>query len=124
MKKKDITYQLNENIKDELTKQINFLQKGILNIEEQKVKRELDQNSEIYKKTKENAEFCDLSAKIKKYEQLVRERNNLTKVNQLLNNNMKINELSNINEDIIKRNISYDKYNFNDISNETKFTFN
>ena len=26
---------------------------------------------------------------------------------------MKINELSNINEDIIKRNISYDKYNFN-----------
>ena len=37
---------------------------------------------------------------------------------------MKINELSNINENIIKRNISYDKYNFNDISNETKFTFN
>jgi hypothetical protein len=26
---------------------------------------------------------------------------------------MKINELPNINEDIIKRNISYDKYNFN-----------
>ena len=26
---------------------------------------------------------------------------------------MKINELSNINENIIKRNISYDKYNFN-----------
>ena len=26
---------------------------------------------------------------------------------------MKINELTNINEDIIKRNISYDKYNFN-----------
>ena len=39
---------------------------------------------------------------------------------------MKINELPNINEDIIKRNISYDKYNFNydNISNETKFTFN
>jgi hypothetical protein len=42
----------------------------------------------------------DLSAKIKKYEQLEREKNNLTKINQLLNNNMKINE------DIIKRNIS------------------
>ena len=68
MKKKDITYQLNENIKDELTKQINFLQKGILSIEEQKVKRELNQNSEIYKKTKENAELSDLSAKIKKNE--------------------------------------------------------
>ena len=68
MKKKDITYQLNENIKDELTKQINFLQKGILSIEEQKVKRELNQNSEIHKKTKENAELSDLSAKIKKNE--------------------------------------------------------
>ena len=87
---------LNENIKDELTKQIDFLQKGILSIAEQKSKREANQNSEIYKKTKENAELIkhlnikkkaytilekdffitksDLSAKIKKYEQLEREK--------------------------------------------------
>ena len=46
-----------ENIKDELTKQIDFLQKGILSIADQKAKREANQNSEIYKKTKENAEL-------------------------------------------------------------------
>ena len=34
---------LNENIKDELTKQIDFLQKGILSIAEQKAKREANQ---------------------------------------------------------------------------------
>ena len=103
---------LNENIKDELIKQIDFLQKDILSITElikhlniKKAYTILEKDYFIIK--------SDLSAKIKKYEQLVRERNNLTKVNQLLNNNMKINELSNINEDIIKRNISYDKYNFN-----------
>ena len=87
---------LNENIRDELTKQIDFLQKGILSIADQKAKREANQNSEIFKKTKENAELIkqlnikkkaytvlekdffitksDLSAKIKKYEQLEREK--------------------------------------------------
>ena len=128
---------LNENIKDELTKQIDFLQKGILSIAEQKAKREANQNSEIYKKTKENAELIkhlnikkkaytilekdyfitksDLSAKIKKYEQLERERNNLTKANSLLNSNMKMNELPVINEDnIMKRSMSNGKnINFN-----------
>ena len=48
---------LNENIRDELTKQIDFLQKGILSIADQKAKREANQNSEIFKKTKENAEL-------------------------------------------------------------------
>jgi hypothetical protein len=127
---------LNENIKDELTKQIDFLQKGILSIAEQKAKREANQNSEIYKKTKENAELIkhlnmkkkaytilekdyfitksDLSAKIKKYEQLERERNNLTKANALLNNNLKMNELPNISDTGLKRNMSGNKnYNFN-----------
>ena len=127
---------LNENIKDELTKQIDFLQKGILSIAEQKAKREANQNSEIYKKTKENAELIkhlnikkkaysilekdffitksDLSAKIKKYEQLERERNNLTKTNSLLNNSIKMNELPTINEEILKRSVSGNKnLNFN-----------
>ena len=113
---------LNENIRDELTKQIDFLQKGILNIADQKARREANQNSEIFKKTKENAELIkqlndkkkaytvlekdffitksDLSAKIKKYEQLERERNNLTKANGLLNNtNIKMNNLPSINGD-------------------------
>ena len=126
---------LNENIKDELTKQIDFLQKGILTIADQKAKREANQNSEIYKKTKENAELIkhlnikkkaytilekdyfitksDLSAKIKKYEQLERERNNLTKANSILNTSMKMNELPTINEDIMKRSMSGSKnYNF------------
>jgi len=102
---------LNENIRDELTKQIDFLQKGILSIADQKAKREANQNSEIFKKTKENAELIkqlnikkkaytvlekdffitksDLSAKIKKYEQLERERNNLTKNNGLLSSTLR-----------------------------------
>ena len=127
---------LNENIKDELTKQIDFLQKGILSITEQKAKREANQNSEIYKKTKENAELIkhlnmkkkaytilekdyfitksDLSAKIKKYEQLERERNNLTKANSLFNSSFKMNDLPNIPDKFMKKNMSVDKnYNFN-----------
>ena len=114
---------LNENIRDELTKQIDFLQKGILNIADQKARREANQNSEIFKKTKENAELIkqlnikkkaytvlekdffitksDLSAKIKKYEQLERERNNLTKANLLLNNNnMKMGNMPSISGDL------------------------
>ena len=112
---------LNENIRDELTKQIDFLQKGILSIADQKAKREANQNSEIFKKTKENAELIkqlnikkkaytvlekdffitksDLSAKIKKYEQLERERNNLTKNNGLLSNTLKNIGLPSINGD-------------------------
>ena len=104
---------LNDNIRDELTKQIDFLQKGILSITDQKAKRESNQNSEIFKKTKENAELIkqlnikkkaytvlekdffitksDLSAKIKKYEQLERERNNFTRSNSQLCNTFKMN---------------------------------
>ena len=112
---------LNENIRDELTKQIDFLQKGILSIADQKAKREANQNSEIFKKTKENGKLIkqlnkkkkaytvlekdffitksDLSAKIKKYEQLERERNNLAKNNGLLSNTLKNIGLPSINGD-------------------------
>ena len=56
----------------------------------------------------------DLSAKIKKYEQLERERNNLTKANSLLNSSLKINELPNISDKVMKKNMSIDKnYYFN-----------
>ena len=94
---------LSENIRDELTKQIDFLQKGILTIADQKAKREISQNSEIFKKTKENAELIqklnkkkkeytvlekdffitksNYSALTKRYEQLEREYNNLVKNN-------------------------------------------
>ena len=59
---------LSENIRDELTKQIDFLQKGILTIADQKAKREISQNSEIFKKTKENAELIQkLNKKKKEY---------------------------------------------------------
>ena len=92
---------LNVNIRDELTKQIDFLQKGILNITEIKNKREKNQNAEIAKTTGENASlikqlnqkkkaYCelekeyltvksDLSALKKKYEQLLRSEKNRIK---------------------------------------------
>ena len=103
--KKIDSSKLNVNIRDELTKQIDFLQKGILNITETKNKREYNQNSEIFKKTRENAAlikqlnqkkkaYCELekeyltiksdfSALKKKYEQLQRSE----KMNTTNNNN-------------------------------------
>ena len=98
--KKDIdSSKLNINIRDELTKQIDFLQKGILSIADQKTKREMNQNSEIFKKMRENSaltiqlnqkekDFTELNtelAKVKakkadldlKYNQLLKEYNNL-----------------------------------------------
>ena len=102
--KKIDSSKLNVNIRDELTKQIDFLQKGILNITETKNKREYNQNSEIFKKTRENAAlikqlnqkkkaYCELekeyltiksdfSALKKKYEQLQRSE----KMNTINNN--------------------------------------
>ena len=101
---------LNINIRDELTKQIDFLQKGILNIADQKAKRELNQNSEIFKKTRENSaltiqlnqkekDYTELNRQLTivkrqkaeldvKYNQLVKEFNNLQNINKKMNWNL------------------------------------
>ena len=72
--KKIDSSKLNVNIRDELTKQIDFLQKGILNITETKNRRESNQNSEIFKKTRENGELIkQLNSKKKAYSQLEKE---------------------------------------------------
>ena len=102
--KKIDSSKLNINIRDELTKQIDFLQKGILNIADQKAKREMNQNSEIFKKTRENSaltiqlnqkekDFTELDRQLTiiknkkaeldiKYNQLVKEYNNLQNINK------------------------------------------
>ena len=62
---------LNVNIRDELTKRIDMLQKGITNITMTNNTREKNQNSEIFKKTKENAALIkQLNAKKKAYSEL------------------------------------------------------
>jgi len=72
--KKIDSSKLNINIRDELTKQIDFLQKGILNIADQKAKREMNQNSEIFKKTRENSALTiQLNQKEKDYTELHRQ---------------------------------------------------
>ena len=111
--KKIDSSKLNVNIRDELTKQIDFLQKGILNITETKNRRESNQNSEIFKKTRENGELIkqlnakkkayselekefhivksDLSALKKKFEQIQREQNmkeNNVNKQQIINENL------------------------------------
>ena len=105
--KKIDSSKLNINIRDELTKQIDFLQKGILNIADQKAKRELNQNSEIFKKTRENSaltiqlnqkekDYTELDRQLTiiknkkaeldvKYNQLVKEYNNLQNINKKMN---------------------------------------
>ena len=83
---------LNENIKDELTKQIDFLQKGILSIAEQKSKREANQNSEIYKKK------TKIGTIIEKYIENMEEKeeikNNFYYCDQLIDNDKTIEELN------------------------------
>jgi hypothetical protein len=105
--KKIDSSKLNINIRDELTKQIDFLQKGILNIADQKAKREMNQNSEIFKKTRENSaltiqlnqkekDYTELDRQLTiiknkkseldiKYNQLVKEYNNLQNINKRMN---------------------------------------
>ena len=105
--KKIDSSKLNINVRDELTKQIDFLQKGILNIADQKAKREMYQNSEIYKKTRENSaltiqlnqkekDYTELDRQLSiiknkkseldlKYNQLVKEFNNLQNINKRMN---------------------------------------
>ena len=62
---------LNVNIRDELAKRIDMLQKGITNITMTNNTREKNQNSEIFKKTKENAALIkQLNAKKKAYSEL------------------------------------------------------
>ena len=59
------------NIRDELTKRIDMLQKGITNITMTNNNCEKNQNSEIFKKTKENAALIkQLNAKKKAYFEL------------------------------------------------------
>ena len=108
--KKIDSSKLNINIRDELTKQIDFLQKGILNIADQKAKRENNQNSEIFKKTRENSaltiqlnqkekDYTELNRQLTivkrqkaeldvKYNQLVKEFNNLQNINKKMNYNL------------------------------------
>ena len=105
--KKIDSSKLNINIRDELTKQIDFLQKGILNIADQKAKREMNQNSEIFKKTRENSaltiqlnqkekDYTELNRQLTvikrqkaeldvKYNQLVKEYNNLQNISKKMN---------------------------------------
>ena len=111
--KKIDSSKLNINIRDELTKQIDFLQKGILNIADQKSKREMNQNSEIFKKTRENSaltiqlnqkekDYTELNRQLTivkrqkaeldaKYNQLVKEFNNLQNINKKMNLNISMN---------------------------------
>jgi len=111
--KKIDSSKLNINIRDELTKQIDFLQKGILNIADQKAKREMNQNSEIFKKTRENSaltiqlnqkekDYTELNRQLTivkrqkaeldaKYNQLVKEFNNLQNINKKMNWNISMN---------------------------------
>ena len=111
--KKIDSSKLNINIRDELTKQIDFLQKGILNIAEQKSKREINQNAEIFKKTRENSaltiqlnqkekDYTELDRQLTlikrqkadldvKYNQLVKEFNNLQNINKKMNLNISMN---------------------------------
>jgi hypothetical protein len=111
--KKIDSSKLNINVRDELTKQIDFLQKGILNIADQKAKREMNQNSEIFKKTRENSaliiqlnqkekDYTELDRQLTiiknkkseldiKYNQLVKEYNNLQNINKRINMNNMIN---------------------------------
>ena len=61
----------NVNVRDELTKRIDMLQKGITNIIMTNDTSEKNQNSEIFKKTKENAPLIkQLNAKKKAYQEL------------------------------------------------------
>jgi predicted nucleic acid-binding Zn-ribbon protein len=54
------------NIRDELEKQIDFLQKSLLNATDLRTKREYIQNNEIYRRTEQNSLLIDELNKNKK----------------------------------------------------------
>lgn len=65
---------LNINIKDELEKQIDFLQKSLINCTELKSKKENIQKNEIFKKTEQNSVLInELNEKIRNYTILERD---------------------------------------------------
>ena len=127
--KKIDSSKLNINIRDELTKQIDFLQKGILNIAEQKAKREMNQNSEIFKKTRENSaltiqlnqkekDYTELNRQLTivkrqkaeldaKYNQLVKEFNNLQSINKKMNMSMNNQQFIESNKNIMNKTANF-----------------
>ena len=65
---------LNINIRDELEKQIDFLQKSLINSNELKSKKENIQKNEIFKKTEQNSVLInELNEKIRNYTILERD---------------------------------------------------
>jgi hypothetical protein len=145
--KKIDSSKLNVNIRDELTKQIDFLQKGILNITETKNRRESNQNSEIFKKTRENGELIkqlnakkkayselekefhivksDLSALKKKFEQIQREQNmkeNNVNKQQIINENLpQLNKQINSEKENNFNKTLYQMNNMNGLSTVSQF---
>ena len=127
--KKIDSSKLNINIRDELTKQIDFLQKGILNIADQKAKREMNQNSEIFKKTRENSaltiqlnqkekDYTELNRQLTivkrqkaeldaKYNQLVKEFNNLQSINKKMNMSMNNQQFIESNKNIMNKTANF-----------------
>jgi hypothetical protein len=133
--KKIDSSKLNVNIRDELTKQIDFLQKEILSMTEMKNRREKNQNSEIFKKTRENSKLIDElnklkkdlkeleknykilksdhSALTKKYDQYQRENNNISSLNSINNaQNLPNIANNNMNYEHSGRTVSSNKDNF------------
>lgn len=69
---------LNINIRDELEKQIEFLQKSLLNMNDLKTKKENIQKNEIFKRTTENSVLInELNEKIRSYTLLERDYNKM-----------------------------------------------
>jgi len=69
---------LNVNIRDELEKQIDFLQKSLLNVTELKSKKENIQKNEIFKRTEQNSLLINqLNEKIRNLTVLERDYNKL-----------------------------------------------
>lgn len=64
--KKIDSEKLNVNIKDELEKQIDFLQKSLINVTELRGKKEVIQKSEILRRTSENSTLINELNRIKK----------------------------------------------------------
>lgn len=72
--KKIDSNKLNVNMRDELEKQIDFLQKSLVNNIEMKSKREIIQNGEIFRRTEQNSLLIDeLNKNRKNYTDLERE---------------------------------------------------
>ena len=65
---------ININIRDELEKQIDFLQKSLVNNIEMKSRKDIIQNSEIYRRTEQNSLLIDeLNKNRKNYTDLEKE---------------------------------------------------